>query len=205
MKTITKTLFSTLFAAVLLSSSSMTAFAADKFKAESFTKIETEARSFNKIWVAGNVKIVLTQTDKEGIFVDEYFDKERTSVMGKGQTLYINSMERGQVTIHISLKDLVRIEAAGSAVVVTSNNFDVKYLQLFLSQNAKAKVSATAGSLYTVINDDAKLKMSGSADQHTLIAKNLKNVQFDNFVSLRTKMSDTDVIVRADSIIAKAK
>jgi hypothetical protein len=204
MKSFTQTLFATVFAAILLGSSSMTAFAADKVKAESFTKLAIEAKSFNKIWVAGNVRIVLTQTDKEGVYVDEFFNKEKTSVMSKGQTLYVNSMELGQVTIHVSLKDLVRIEAAGRAVVVTSNNFNVKYLQVFLSQNAKAKVSAIAGSLYTVINDDAKLRMSGSADQHTLIAKNMKNVKFDNFVSLNINRPTPDLMVKSDSI-AKAK
>jgi hypothetical protein len=146
------------------------------------------------------VKIILTQSEKEGVFVDEYFNPEKTSVIGKGQTLYINTMESGQVTIRISVKDLQRIEAAGSAVVITERKFDVKYLQLFLSQNAKVKVDAKVGDLYTIVSENAVLKMSGATGQHTLIASNMKNIKLDNFVSLKTITEGTNVAV--DSLTA---
>ncbi|TDQ10917.1 GIN domain-containing protein [Pedobacter metabolipauper] len=177
MKTLTKTVFASLFTAVLLSTSAMATFAASPIQKT------TAYAGFNKIWVSGNVKIVLTQSDQEEVQVGEDFNSEMTTIQSKGQTLYINSMESAQVTINVSVKDLQRIEAAGSSVVVTSNNFDVKYLQVFLSQSATAKVKTTAGSLYTVVNDDAVLRLNGSADEHTLIAANLKNTKLDNFVS----------------------
>ena len=143
MKTLTKTLFAAVLAVVLLTSSSMVTLAAKRIE------IAKPSTGFNKIWVSGNVKLILTQSAQEGIFVDENFNAEKTSVLGKGETLYINSMESGQVIIRISMKDLQRIEAAGSSVVVTSNIFDVKCLQVILSQNASAKVRALTGSLYT--------------------------------------------------------
>ena len=154
MKTLTKSLIATVLTAVVFSSSVMAgsvitpATSINTFKSAKVTKVGA-AQKFNKIWVAGNVKIVLTQSEKEGVFVAEDFNAEHTSLIGKGQTLFINSTEGRQVVIRVSVKDLQRIEAAGSAEVVTSNNFDVKYLQLFLSQSARAKVSATTGSLYT--------------------------------------------------------
>jgi hypothetical protein len=194
MKTLTKTVFVTVLTAIVLTSSAMTTFAAPAIKVITVTK------GFNKIWVSGNVKIILTQSEKEGVFVDEYFNPEKTSVIGKGQNLYINTMESSQVTIRISVKDLQRIEAAGSAVVVTERKFDVKYLQLFLSQNAKVKVDAKVGDLYTIISEDAVLKMSGATDRHTLIASNMKNVKLDNFVSLKTNTESPYVAI--DSLTA---
>jgi len=182
MKSLIKTTFATLLIAVVMASS---AFSNAVAKPVNSVKMLSINKSFNKIWVGGNVKIILTQSENEGIFVDENFNADQTSVTSAGSTLYINSMESGQVTIKVSVKDLQRIEAAGSAVVVTSNNFDVKYLQLFLSQNAKAKVSAITGSLYTVIKDDATLKMSGMAHEHTLVASNMKNVKLTDFVCKR--------------------
>lgn len=152
-----------------------------------FNGPDASLKGVNKIWVAGNVRIVLKQDDKEGVTAEENFDAEKTSVLTNGQTLYINSMEDHQVTINVALKDLQRIEAAGSAVVVMSNNFDVKYLQLFVSQSAKVKVNAVIGSLYTVINDDATVKMNGSAEEHTLMASNMSNLKFGDFVCTNTK------------------
>ncbi|TDQ09200.1 GIN domain-containing protein, partial [Pedobacter metabolipauper] len=147
MKTLTKSVIASLFTAVLLSTSAMATFAATPIQKT------TAYAGFNKIWVSGNVKIVLTQGDKEEVQVGDNFNSENTTIQSQGQTLYINSMESAQVTINVSVKDLQRIEAAGSSVVVTSNNFDVKYLQVFLSQSATAKIKTTAGSLYTVVND----------------------------------------------------
>lgn len=200
MKTLTKTVFATVLTAIVLTSSAMTIFAAPVIKVASVKE------SFNKIWVSGNVKVILTQGENEGVFVDEHFNPEKTSVIGKGQTLFINTMESSQVTIRVSVKDLQRIEAAGSAVVVTENKFDVKYLQLFLSQNAKVKVDAQIGDLYTVISEDAVLKMSGATDQHTLVASNMKNVKLSHFVSLKTDHGNSDVTLASDQLTsAKVK
>ncbi len=182
MKTLIKTTFATLLIAVVMTSS---AFSNTTTNPESSVKMININKSFNKIWVGGNVKIILTQSENEGVFVNENFNSDKTSVTSAGSTLYINSMESGQVTIRISVKDLQRIEAAGTAVVQTSNSFDVKYLQLFLSQSASAKVSAITGSLYTVIKDDATLKMSGIAHEHTLVASKMKNVKLTDFVCMR--------------------
>lgn len=199
MKTLTKTVFATVLTAIILTSSAVATFASGT------VKVATASKSFNKIWVGGNVKIILTQSEKEGVFVDEQFNPEKTSVISKGQTLYINTMESNQVTIRISVKDLQRIEAAGSAVVVTDNKFDVKYLQLFLSQNAKAKINATIGDLYTVINEDAVLKMSGATSQHTLIASNMKNVKLDDFVSMKTDSTNSDAVIAGQLTAAKIR
>ncbi|MES2829016.1 MAG: DUF2807 domain-containing protein [Bacteroidota bacterium] len=200
MKTLSNTLFAALLTAVVFTSSAFTATAA-----EPTTVVSSEA-GVNKIWVSGNVKLVLTQGDQESIKGTENFNADKTSVLRKGQTLYINSMEASQVTINISVKDLQRIEAYGQSVVVTSNNFDVKYLQLFLSQSATAKIKTTTGSLYTVINDKAVLKISGAAEQHTLVANNMKNIKFNNFASARTSQYATEAIMEADrSALAIAK
>lgn len=187
MKTLAKTLFAAVLAVVLLASSSVKGLAANT------TQLELPATGFNKIWVSGNVKVFLTQSDKEGVFVDEDFNPAFTSVMGKGNTLYINTTEIGCVVIRVSVKDLQRIEAAGNAQVITSNKFDVKCLQVILSQSASAKVNAIAGSLYTNVREDARLKMSGVTDQHTAVATNAKNVQLDGLLSLSTKRPQADM------------
>jgi hypothetical protein len=172
MKNLAKSLLAVALTAVVLTSSAMTTFAAEPVVKE--TKTSSTA-SFNKIWVSGNVKIVLTQGDKQGVVGTNNYDSKNTSVLSKGNTLYINSTESGQVTLNITVKDLERVEAYGQSVVVTSNNFDVKNLQLFLNQSATAKISTTAASLYTVVKDNAVLKLNGSAERSTMIASNMKN------------------------------
>ena len=195
MKTLAKTLFAAALTAVVLTSSAMATFAAEPVKAE--TKASSLSK-FNRIWVSGNVKIVLTQGDKQNVEGESNYDAAKTSVSTDGKTLFINSEETSQVILNITVKDLERIEAYGQSVVVTSNNFDVKYLQLFLSQSAIAKIKTTAGSLYTIVKDDVVLKLNGTADQSTMIASNMKNVKLADFASLKSESYASESIMEAE-------
>ncbi|MCX2432162.1 GIN domain-containing protein [Pedobacter sp. GR22-10] len=195
MKTFAKTIFAAAFTAVVLTSSMVATFAAEPVKAE----IKTASLSkFNRIWVSGNVKIILTQGDKQNVEGASNYDAAKTSVSTDGKTLFINSLETSQVTLNITVKDLERIEAYGQSVVVTRNNFDVKYLQLFLGQSATAKIKTTAGSLYTIVKDDAVLKLNGTADQSTMIASNMKNVKLGDFASLKSESYASEAIMEAE-------
>ena len=112
MKTLAKSLFAAALTAVVLTSSAMTTFAAEPVVTET---IASSKASFNKIWVSGNVKIVLTQGDKQGVVGTNNYDSKNTSVLSRGNTLYINSTEAGQVTLNITVKDLERVEAYGQS------------------------------------------------------------------------------------------
>jgi hypothetical protein len=202
MKNLTKTLFAVALTAVVLTSSAMTTFAAEPVQ----TLITAPSvAGFNKIWVSGNVKVVLTQGDKEGVIGTYNYDSSKTSVLSKGQTLYINSMESSQVTLNITVKDLQRVEAYGQSVVVTTNNFDVKNLQLFLNQSATAKIKTTAESLYSVVKEDAVLRLNGTADQSTMIASNMKNVKLGDFASLKSENYASEAIMTADKTAMTSK
>ena len=183
MKTIAKTTIATLLTAIVLSCSALVSTASETIKTDS--SAISPIKGINKIWVSGNVKLILSQGIEEGINGTESYSSGNTSVLTNGQTLYINSTSRNQVTLNITLKDLQRIEAYGSSVVLTNVNFDVKYLQVFLNHKAKARLNAIAGSVYTVIKDDATLKMSGMANDHILVASNAKNVKLTDFVCLK--------------------
>jgi len=200
MKTLAKSLFAAALTAVVLTSSAMTTFAAEPVKT---VTTSPSLAGFNKIWVSGNVKIILTQGDKEVVSGTDGYDSSKTSVLSKGQTLYINSTESGMVTLNITVKDLQRVEAYGQSVVVTSNNFNVKNLQLFLNQSATAKIKTTAESLYTIVKDDAVLKLNGTAGQSTMVATNMKNVKMADFASLRSESYSSEAIMAAENTISK--
>jgi len=195
MKTLAKTLFAAALTAVVFTSSAMATIAAEPVKTETKT---ASLSTFNRIWVSGNVKIVLTQGNKQNVEGAVNYDAAKTSLSTDGRTLFINSLETSQVTLNITVKDLERIEAYGQSVVVTSNNFDVKYLQLFLNQSATAKIKTTAGSLYTIVKDDAVLKLNGTAGQSTMIASNMKNVKLADFASLKSASYASEAMMEAE-------
>jgi len=194
MKTLAKNLFAAALVAVVLTSSAMTTFATEPTPIVSKA---IKAAGVDRIWVSGNVKILLTQGDKEGIVAADNYDASKTSVVTNGKTLYVNSMEGNVVTLNITVKDLQRVETYGDAEVVTSNNFDVKILQLFLHHNAAAKIKTTTKSLYTVVKDDATLKLKGTADQSTMVTNSMKNVKMGDFASLNAESYSSEAIMNA--------
>ena len=195
MKNLTKTLFAAALTAVVLTSSAISTFAAEPVVSE--TKI-SKLSTVNRIWVSGNVKIVLTQGEKQSVEGAENYNAAKTSISTDGKTLFINSEETNQVTLNITLKDLERIEAYGQSMVVTSNNFDVKNLQLFINQSATARIKTTTASLYTVVKEDAVLKLNGTAGHSTMIASNMKNVKLADFASLKSASYASEAIMHAD-------
>jgi hypothetical protein len=192
MKNLAKTLFAAAIAAAVLTSSVAATFAAEPVTTP---VTPSSMKSVNRIWVSGNVKIILKKGDTESVVGTDNYDASKTSVLSNGQTLYINSLESTQVTLNITVKDLERIEAYGKSVVVASNNFDVKNLQLFLSHSANVKIKTTAKSLYTVVKDDAILKLNGTADKSTMVASNMKNVKLSDFASLKHESYASEAIM----------
>jgi len=197
MKTLTKSVIATVLSVIVLTSSAMTTLASDE------VKVVTTENTFNKIWVSGNVKLILTQGKKDAVKVDEHFNADKTSITTVGNTLYVNTTESEVVTIHVTAQDIFRIQAAGNSEVITSNKFDVKYLQVFLSQSAKAKINTRAGSLYTVVSDDAKLKMTGLAGEHTLVASNMNNVKFNDFVSFDKGQNGSEILFNGNRVATR--
>ena len=203
MKNLTKALFAVALTAVVFTSSVMSSAASEPVIKETKAAVTP---GFNRIWVSGNVKLVLTKGKTQHISGAENFDASKTSVNSDGKTLFINSMEHNLVTINITMQDLERIEAYGQSIVVTSNNFDVKNLQLFLHQSATAKIKTTAASLYTIVNEDAVLKLNGKAEESTLIASNMKNVSTKDFATLKSATYHSKAMMEAEqNALALAK
>lgn len=195
MKNLTKTLFAAVITAVVLTSSAISSFASVKSSPEP-TTVRSKA-AFKRIWVSGNVKLILRQGEVQKVVSTSEYDTAKLSVTTNGQTLYIKSDQPGLVTLDVTVKDLERLSAYGRSLVVTSNNFDVKYLQVFLHENAHAKIKTTAKSLFTVVNGDAKLKLNGTADQSTMIAANMKNVKLNDFACSMSEAYASEAIMQA--------
>ncbi|HKG05059.1 MAG TPA: DUF2807 domain-containing protein [Pedobacter sp.] len=190
MKTLTQTLFATLLTAAILGTSAMTTFAGTSEKTEK----ETSAVTFNRIYVSGNVKLILVQKSKENVSIEEDFNPANTTIRKNGYNLLINSTEAYPVTVTVAVKDLHRIDISGISSVETRGNLELKYLQIFMSYSASASIKAKTGSLYTVITDSAQLKLSGSADEHTFVAKRNAKADMNNFICNKSEKLTTEAI-----------
>lgn len=200
MKTLAKTIFASALTVIFLTSTAITTFASDIDK----KVVESVApMTFNKVKVSGNVKVLLVQGKRENIeVINGDYNQDKTSIKRLGYTLIVNSTEASQITVLVSVNDLQRIDVSGSAVVKTDSKFNVKYLQVFLKDDAKAIVKANTESMYTYIKDNADLKLSGTTADHILVKDDISTLDADQLVALKTTTAPfNEVMVAANKKI----
>ncbi|PYF70687.1 GIN domain-containing protein [Pedobacter nutrimenti] len=184
MKTAIKTLFATALTAIVLSSTAFSTFAKDGEK----TAAElSSASSYNMLQVKGNVRVYLSQGNKENVRVERNSSEDKVAVQKLGNKLLISSEESSPVTVYVTLKDLKRIEAYDQSYVKTEGSFTLPVLQIFLNDQAQADVNVKTAGLYSVTKGHSSLKLSGQADEHILIKEDVSKLKTEGFAALKTE------------------
>lgn len=198
MKTAIKTFVATSLTAIFLS----TAMFSVAVSANEIKPVKTiTAGNFKRISVKGNVEVTLIQRSTCG--VSYTIDNDGTAkIIQDGDNLKIASISRELAKVVVYVNDIFRIEASENAVVKTEGKLTTQFLQLFLSGNAHAEINTSTEGLYTVIKDNANLKLSGSTDSHTLVMGKTQKLTIDKFAALKTNISSIETLAIEKQIAA---
>lgn len=198
MKTSIKTLIATSLTAIVLSSAVFTiSVSATEKEPDAILKIS----AFKRISVKGNVEVTIIQRSNPGIsYTDD--NTGTAKVMQDGDNLKITSTSTEKTKLTVYVNDFYRIEASENAIVKTEGKLKTKYLQIFLKGNAHAEINTSSEGLYTVISDQADLKLSGSTDQHTLVMGKSQKLTIDKFAALKTNISSVETVAIEKEIAA---
>jgi hypothetical protein len=198
MKTSIKTLIATSLTAIVLSSALFTtSVSATEKEPDAILKIS----AFKRISVKGNVEVTIIQRSNPGIsYTDD--NAGTAKVMQDGDNLKITSTSTEKAKLTVYVNDFYRIEASENAIVKTEGKLRTKYLQIFLKGNAHAEINTSSEGLYTVISDQADLKLSGSTDQHTLVMGKSQKLTIDRFAALKTNISSVETFAIEKEIAA---
>ncbi|MCX2475943.1 DUF2807 domain-containing protein [Pedobacter sp. MC2016-05] len=190
MKTSIKTLITSSFTAIVLST---TLFSTSISATEVAPVKVSRVGDFKRISVKGNVEITLIQRSKAGVtYADDNIGSAK--VFQDGDNLKISSSDKGLTKVIVYVNDIFRIEASENAIVKTEGKLTTKFLQIFLNGNAHADINTSTEGLYTVIKDNADLKLSGSTDSHTLVMGKTQKLTIDKFAALKTNMSSVETV-----------
>ncbi|MCZ4223239.1 GIN domain-containing protein [Pedobacter rhodius] len=189
MKTSIKTLIATSLTAIVLTSSVFaTSVMAGEHKP---TSVSASANNFKRVVIKGNVEITLVQRQNEGVtYADDNTGKAK--ITQEGNVLKITSADKDVAKLVVYVNDIYRIDAAENAIVKTNGKIKSKYLQIFLKGNAKADINSTTEGLFTVIEDNADLKLTGATDNHTLVMGKTPKLTIDRFAALKTNISSAE-------------
>lgn len=198
MKTSIKTLCATSLIALAISTS--TVYAANNInpaKEKSISATAVNITSINKLNVSGNIEVTIIQNAKSKTLYTNEGD-EYVSVKKIGNSLYINSKnstKAAKVTVY--LDDIYRIEASENASIVTENELNLKYLQVFLKDNANVSLNTKTAALFTKLNGNSTLSLKGATDSYSIEMDKSARINLDKFKSSKTDMqSDVFVLSR---------
>ncbi|QPH39729.1 GIN domain-containing protein [Pedobacter endophyticus] len=188
MKTSIKTLIAISLTAMVMSTSVATASVSTSGVA---SVNSPKTNNFRRITVKGNVELTIIQGSTTSIaYADDNYGSAK--VMQEGDNLKISSSGKDVTKMIVYVKELYRIQASENATVKTEGKLDTQFLQVFLKGSAKADINSNTEGLYTVIEDNAYLTLSGSTDDHTLVMGKTQKLTIDKFAALKTTISSIE-------------
>ncbi|MFD0940873.1 GIN domain-containing protein [Pedobacter boryungensis] len=190
MKTSIKTIFATGLIA-LATISSATVYAIKPVNETTVSAGAVKISSINKLKVSGNVEVTIIQNSKSNVL---YTNEGNEDVLVKkvGGSLYVSSQNKrqtGKITLYVD--DIYRIEASENATLLAKDALNLKYLQVYLSDNAYVQLNAKTENLYTTIIGSSKLDLKGSTDSYTIDMDKSSKISLDKFKSKQTEMKSS--------------
>jgi hypothetical protein len=182
MKTLFKTLIASSLALVFTTSTALVSQATEIIK-----PVTAEKKvAFKRILVKGNVELTIVQGKRNGVsYADENSGKVRAIQNGDG--LEIVSVDGTPAKVTVYVNDIYRIHAMNNAKVKSQGQIKSQFLQVFLSDNASLDLNSTSEGLYTVIEDQAQLNLSGSTNDHMLVMGRDQKLTMDKFAAAKTQ------------------
>ncbi len=187
MKNQIKTIIATSFAALVLTTGSVSANGkiTHPAEAEKSSTVNPQVKTFKRVSVTGNVEVTFVKSNKDGVAYADNSDGN-AKVIQNGDLLTISAAGEGVSKLLVYVKDIYRIQGSDNAVIKTDGNLDVDYLQVFLKGNAKADIKTTTKGLYTILEDNSVLNLSGATESHTLSTDKNSNLSMSHFAAKNT-------------------
>ena len=191
MKTSIKTFIALAVTAVVLTTSTAATFAADGKK----ETILTEVKKTNKIYVSGNVELILVQSTDESVKVyDDYYAKNAL-VQQKNGELRISSFNKETLTVVVYVNNLTSISASDNATVKTFGKFNAVALDVKLQDNATANLNTNTVELNTNVSGIAKLTLTGSTETYNGLMGSFANVNLEKFTAETKSIQSKNAVV----------
>jgi hypothetical protein len=198
MKTSFNSILATSLIALAISTSSVYAtekVKTKKAKAETVDASSVKVSSIKKIIVGDNVEVTISQSAASKVL---YTNDGATDVLVKkiGNSLYVNSKNLSQpAKITVYVDDIYRIEASENALVQVNNSITLKYLQVFIKDNAKVDLNANTENLFTSLKGFSTLSLTGYTDFYSVDMEKDARITINQFKSKKTEMNSPSIYV----------
>ncbi len=182
MKTAIKNLLVTVLG-VMVSTSAVLATPTNEPVNTNLVTVLKETKNITKIVATGNVEVYIIQAPVESISVFDTYYSKNAIVQQKEGVLRIISFENEPLKVTVYVRNLSAIEAGDNAVLKTYGKVNFLSLDVLLHNNAKADINVNTVNLFTTVEDNASLKLSGSTAEHFAMLGSDAEMTTGNFVA----------------------
>lgn len=200
MKTSIKNLSLTVLTTVVLTSSAFASVDEQKSTNTNQITILNQVKNINKLVVAGNVEVFLIQAPTESVKVYDSYYSKNALVQEEEGVLRISSFQKETLKVAVYVNNLSSIQASDNAAVKTFGKVSFLTLDVILKDKASADITANTINLYTLVKDNASIKLSGSTEDHTALLGSVANMSMNEFAAKSSSISSI-----ATPIIASKK
>src|ERR1700712_3947469 len=154
----------TLFAALTLGFATVTTANAATKNSETAVVL-TGISAINKIEVHGNVQLYVSDGATDQVKVYNKYYGESALVQNKNGVLRITSYKAEKLVVWVTANDLRSISAYDNAEVKSFGKLSKIELDVYLHNNASAKLNLEAYNANLTLNDHSQGDLTGTADQ----------------------------------------
>ena len=178
-----KTSIKNLFAAILTVAISASAPAFVNANEAKQVTVVGEVKKFNKLNVAGNVEVILVQSQDQSVKVYDNYYAKNALVQEKNGELRISSFDKVTLTVVVYANQLNEITINDNAVVKTNGKFNALSLSVNLKDQSKAILNTNTVDLFANVNGQSSLTLSGATTEYNASINNVASINMDKFTA----------------------
>jgi hypothetical protein len=186
----------TLAIVVLAVVSTNSTYSAVKNNGREVSTVLNGISQINKIEIHGNVELYVSDGNADQVKVYNQYYAESALVQGQNGVLRISSYKAEKLVIWVTAKDLREIAAYDNADVKSFGSLSKIDLDIKLYNNATAQLKLEAYKTSITVNDNAKVKLTGSVNDFYLTYAQAATVANENFITVNE--TKTQVIARSN-------
>jgi hypothetical protein len=178
-----KTSIKTLFAAILTLGLGITAPSFANSKENQQVTVLSQIKNFNKLNVAGNVEVILVQSNNQSVQVYDNYYAKNALVQEKNGELRISSFNKEILTVVVYASQLSEINVSDNSTIKTLGKFSTLSLAVNLKDEAKASLNTNTVDLSANVIGHAALNLTGSTSEYNATIGTIAAINMNNFTS----------------------
>ena len=167
-------------------------YAAAPAKNQTYTVLNNIS-AINKIEVHGNVELYVSDGENDLVKVYNNYYHESAMVQSKNGVLCITSYKTEKLVVWVTANDLRSITAYDDAEVKSFGKLSAIEFNVDLYNNASAKLDMDVANATIVVNDKAKVNLSGIVNDYELKYNNPFNIDQKDLVALHSTKTLTGI------------